>query len=399
MTVRRSSVYLSGWEYNRLLQEDPSQPRISALPAAILWNGSHQLWMFETIYCTRESFENEIEATDRLGWVNGLVLRDLYDQGVFHTVDWAALPVETKDKLRSSRTSALTVLTEQSVRDAIVTGDAATLELAKTMVLQPVLDHYGCFESGAPNSVSNWFKSSTTGHGQELGLQTAARQQLAREKLDNLANLMISGLDLCRAPGTGVSQKDRDYQSHVQDTVEKPMIPALLAGEGDFTGAQGFLPYIRELERVKDAYQATNEQLRADWEGNKSSLFRLRDAASKYLWNDLHGYWLPRLLSQDEEDREAGSEFDRWVRSTLRIRAMARFLHNWPTNLLVGAFGPPALTAALAHAGVPMPDAMVSGGLAGVAAMAAKRHLDQVARLAIFSKRRVRLPLERTVTI
>jgi len=33
MNARRSSVYPSGWEYNRLLQPDPAQPRISALPA------------------------------------------------------------------------------------------------------------------------------------------------------------------------------------------------------------------------------------------------------------------------------------------------------------------------------------------------------------------------------
>lgn len=71
---RRTSVYLSGWEYNRLLQDDPAQPRVSALPASILWNGSHQLWMFENVFCARESFENEVEATDMLGWVTGTIL-------------------------------------------------------------------------------------------------------------------------------------------------------------------------------------------------------------------------------------------------------------------------------------------------------------------------------------
>ena len=87
-------------EYNRLLQEDPAQPRVSALPASILWSGSHQLWMFENVYCTRESFENEVEATDILGWVNGTVLRDLADEGILRTVDWQKLPVEVKDRLR-----------------------------------------------------------------------------------------------------------------------------------------------------------------------------------------------------------------------------------------------------------------------------------------------------------
>jgi hypothetical protein len=35
MGTHRTSVYLSGWDYNRLLQEDPAQPRISALPATL----------------------------------------------------------------------------------------------------------------------------------------------------------------------------------------------------------------------------------------------------------------------------------------------------------------------------------------------------------------------------
>lgn len=38
----------------------------------------------------------------------------------------------------------------------------------------------------------------------------------------------------------------------------------------------------------------------------------------------------------------------------------------------------------MAHAGVPLSDAMVSGALAGMTAIAAKKHLDHVARLAIF---------------
>jgi hypothetical protein len=384
MSTRRSSVYLSGWEHNRLLQRDPTQPRISALPAAILWNGSHQLWMFETVYCSKESFENEVEATDRLGWVNGRVLRDLYDQDVFQTIDWASLPVETKDKLRLARSSALTVLSEQGVRDAIVTGDAATLELAKAMVLQPVLDHYGCFESGAPNSVSNWFKLASEGQQTDTQIQRVAKEQLMREKLDYLASVAIRGLDLCRPPGTGVSQEARDRQREVQNTIEKPMIPALLAGEGRFEGPNGFVPYLRELERVKDAYRETNEQLTADWEANRDNLFRLRDVARRYLWADLHDYWLPRLLSQDQEDSKVGAEFERWIRSSLRIRAIIKYLNNRPTALIVGSFGPPVLTAALAHAGVPLPDAMVSGGLAGLAAVAARKHLNQVAHLAIF---------------
>ena len=43
MVKSYSNIYLSGWEYNRLLSKDPTEPRISALPAEILWNGAAPL--------------------------------------------------------------------------------------------------------------------------------------------------------------------------------------------------------------------------------------------------------------------------------------------------------------------------------------------------------------------
>jgi hypothetical protein len=375
---RRTSVYLSGWEYNRLLQKDPAQTRVSALPASILWNGSHQLWMFENVFCTRESFENEVEATDILGWVNGTVLRDLADEGVLKTVDWQELPVEIKDRLRRARNDTLSVLSEDQIRSAIQTGDASTLELAKAAILEPILDFHGCLESGAPNSITNWISSP------HMRVHGAAEKQPG-----NLNNVFIRGVQVCRPAGTGISDEARRRQQYAQDTVEKPMIPRLLAGEMEFQGARGFEPYLRELSYVKDAYEATNAQLNSDWKANKNTLFRLRDAASKYLWPDLHGYWLPRLASQD--DNEAGRDFEKWIRRALRLAPLVKYLENRPTKIVIGAFGPPALAVALAHAGVPWPDAVVSGGLAAVGGSAAKRHFDQVTRLALFFQETRRL--------
>jgi hypothetical protein len=127
--------------------------------------------MFEYIYCARESYENEIEATDRLGWVNGNVLRDLTAEGILRTVDWKELPVEIKDRLLRARESTLTILPEDRIRIAIQDGDASTLELAKTLILEPVLDHCGCVESGAPNSITNWIPTPaapTSGASQAL---------------------------------------------------------------------------------------------------------------------------------------------------------------------------------------------------------------------------------------
>jgi hypothetical protein len=327
--------------------------------------------MFEHIYCARESYENEVEATDRLGWVNGNVLRDLTTEGILKTVDWKELPVEIKDRLARARESTLAILPEDRIRAAIRDGDASTLELAKALILEPILDHRGCVESGVPNSITNWISIPAAS-------QSDASQAIAR----GLASQLIPGVQVCRPPGTGISEESRRRQQHAQDTVERPMIPKLLAGDGMFAGRRGFEPYFRKLAAVKSAYEPANDQLNSDWQKNKTTLFRLRDAASRYLWPDLHGEWLPRLANR--EDRYATRDFDRWVRNAFRLSPVINYLENRPVKIIVGAFGPPALAAALAHAGIPWPDAVAGAGLAAITGSQAKKHFDQVTRLALF---------------
>jgi hypothetical protein len=327
--------------------------------------------MFEYVYCARESYENEVEATDRLGWVNGHVLRDLTAEGILKTVDWKELPVEIKDRLFQARESTLAILPENQIRTAIRNGDASTLELAKALIIEPVLDHCRCVESGAPNSITNWISAPEAP-------VSGAPQALAR----SLAHQLIPGVQVCRPPGTGIPEEARLRQQHAQETVERPMIPKLLAGEGMFAGRRGFEPYIRKLESVKNAYEPANDQLNSDWQKNKTALFRLRDAARRYLWPDLHGEWLPRLA--DEQDLHAARDFDKWVHSAFRLSPVVNYLENRPVKIIVGAFGPPALAAALAHAGIPWPDAVAGAGLAAITGSQAKKHFDQVTRLAIF---------------
>ncbi|MEU0344142.1 MULTISPECIES: hypothetical protein [Streptomyces] len=373
MCANRSSVYLSGWEYNRLLQVDPTAPRISALPASILWNGSHQLWMFEQVYCTRESFENEIEATERLGWVNGTVLRDLQREGILRTVDWKTLPVELKDRLRATRRETLDTLPEARIRAAINGGDASTLELAKVLILEPILDYFDCFESGAPNSISTWISARTAPLN-------------APRVPSGLTQLLANGLQVCRPPGTGISEEANRRQRHVQETVESPMIPRLLTGEGKFRGARGFEPYFRKLERYKYAYEAANDQLTSDWLQNKQQLFALREAASRHLWPELHGYWLPliRNAKSDEELDRVAREFSRWIRGALTLAPLVKYLASRPTNIVIGSLGPPALAIALQHAGFTWPEAVAGGAIEYVGQSTVGNFLNRVTNLALF---------------
>jgi hypothetical protein len=380
----RSAVYLSGWEYNRLLSPDPTVPRNSALPGSIFWSGSHQLWMFETVYCGQDSFENEVAATERLGWTTGEILRDLVKQGILRTVDWQAQSLEVKDALNLAQRTTLSRVPPDAIRRAIAAGDAATLELAKHLLLEPVLNALGCIDSGAPNSVATWIHP---GKGE--------RRREVDFRLQHLANSAVPGLTLCRPPGTGVPQTARDRQRHIQETVEAPLIPQLLAGEQMFAGPRGFEEYLRVLEHHKGAYSEINAQLRHDWRSNRTGLYRLREAAATHLWPDLHTDWIPRLLSVD--DRGAVREFNRWVRGAVAVAPIANYLtaattEGRRTSILVGALGSSTLAALLNEAGLPLAEAIVSATAATVGTFEAKKYLDRVARLGLFYQEVRKIP-------
>ena len=380
-----SAVYLSGWEYNRLLQSDPTQPRNSALPASILWNGAHQLWMFEKLYCTKESFDNEVKATDRLGWVNGHILRDLAKEQILETVDWCTLPTETKDALQTARDTILPVITADRIRTAIQTGDAGTLELAKAAILEPVLRTKNCLESGAPNSIRTW----VTNPALIVDPQTDHR-------LAGLAHAVVPGFQACRAPGAGLSNYHKNRQRRVQHEVEAPMIPDLLAGDGEFAGDMGFEPYFDRLMPVRDAYEEINAQLRHDWGRRRQALLDLRGLAQQYVWSDLHSYWLPRLKSKDQYQADrARVDFETWIRSAMRIKSIAPLLNSKPVKVWIGALGSSALTATLTKLGVPLPEAVLSASGATVGAYLStqpiKDQFDRVARLGVFYQQAIDL--------
>jgi hypothetical protein len=128
-------------------------------------------------------------------------------------------------------------------------------------------------------------------------------------------------------------------QKHIEATVERPMIPELLAGDGRFAGPEGYEPYQAELERYRDVYAPVNRQLMDDWRRHETKLFKLREAAEKHLWPSLHDEWIPELL----DDPASAHRFARNVRRGLRISSIAGLLDSSPTRLIIGGL---AATAA-----------------------------------------------------
>src|SRR5262249_49885653 len=90
----RDSIFLSGWEYNRVLSENPFLPRNSGLPAEVLWNGAAPFWLFRKVYCTKEAFDIEKTCDERLQWATGWIFQKLKREGLIEPVDLAKMARE-----------------------------------------------------------------------------------------------------------------------------------------------------------------------------------------------------------------------------------------------------------------------------------------------------------------
>jgi len=383
MTQSISKTYLTGWEYNRLLQAEPWQPRISALPAAVFWQGAHQFWMFRAVLCTAESIENECAAADSLGWATGAIIGDLVAEGIVESVDWPGLPFHVRERLRATRNQLVKEYPEHRVRDLIETRNVAELEIIKNQLLQPVLSHHGAMASGAPNSLTNWAGGRGPG-------SMSSTDKIA-VLLSKLAAPLLPGLHACRPPGTGLPADVVQRQKDVQDTVEQPLITQLMAGDAEFGGARGYLPYFEALSTHTDAYRPINEQILADWSSNRTRLLRLRDVAAKHLWPSLHAEWLPALTS----GAMTGAAFEQLISRAIRRSAFDRFFDSRPIRTVIGSV-PAAVGVAVTASGVAIAtaaglDATQSAGASAGAAAAAEVVRQRLSALA--SQRREDKPL------
>jgi hypothetical protein len=148
-------VYLSGWEYNRLLGSSPFTPRISALPSEVLWNGGAHLWLFKNVWCTKESLANEMAADEIMGWRTGRIFTELASEGVLRPLDWNADLTEPTKKLLASRHSELRARYQEGadVRRAIEDRDTRMLERMKIQLLDPIARSLHLIVGVTPNSI------------------------------------------------------------------------------------------------------------------------------------------------------------------------------------------------------------------------------------------------------
>lgn len=341
-----NSVYLSGWEYNRLLQPDPTTPRNSALPAEILWNGAAYLWLFEHVYCSIDSLRNEYTASEILGWTTGSIFQELENRDVVVPIDWTKDLNDTTRKLVKQAHEALGArYSADTIRRLIQEQNVIELERVKIELIQPIAENKRFVVGVSPNSLSsgNWRPSSDEDATEELASRPEIQRFLADlarpvlQRSGRSSKRLAAGLLLCQRPGTGVNAEAVQRQSMVQREVEGPMIPSLLAGDGNFAGANGYEPYLDALRGHREAYEPINSQLRNDWKRNKWKLERLRQEASKHLWPQLHGEWLPRLVAEPS----FAEELPRLLRRSIRRSVFGEFL-SMPSSFVFGITAPTA---------------------------------------------------------
>lgn len=323
--MSRKSIYLTGWEYNRLVQADPTSPRQSGLPAESLWNGGALFWMFETVYCTKESYETEQQVDDLSQEATREIWAELKDEGILQPYDLASLTEDLHEKLRYTHKQLRTKYNDEALRTLIREGNVSELETIKSELLQPVMTELGCAQNVSPNSIKNWFRRQ---------LDPSSSKLATADALHELATTAQLGTSLCERPGTGLDPETIEPQKLFEKR-QRPIIPDL------FLGYIPMQDYVKTQIPHADAFKPISGQLKDDWSRNKSKLFSLREKAQRFIWDDLHNDWLPRL----EHDPKFRSEFNGLVRDAIN-RARMGPLFDWITRLVVVVF-PTAIGASV----------------------------------------------------
>ncbi|MFC1591216.1 hypothetical protein ACFL43_01700 [Thermodesulfobacteriota bacterium] len=339
--MAKNSMFLSGWEYNRVLNPDPFAPMVSGLPTQALWDGCAQFWMFEDVYCTTESLSGDLDASKALKWQSGYLFDDLRHRGFLKPINLKEYvsdkPALTKQILQVHE-QLRTLYDEESILQLLRNGSYHQLESIKLDLLAPILSRLDCVNNISPNSIRNWFDSSDN---ESQDSCSSALQMIVKPLLAEKAPLR-AGISLCRKPGVGLHDHFMDAQKRVEREVEFPMIPHLISGK---------LPpeeYYLKLSERENVYKPVSDQLGKDYRANIGNLERLRDLAKKHLWPELHHDWIPRL----DEDSKFITKFRTLLRDALLSAKFDPYLENF-TSLAINAVSVFAGTATFAVTGSP----------------------------------------------
>jgi hypothetical protein len=365
-----NAVYLSGWEYNRILRATPFDPIPSGLPAQVLWNGAAQFWFFEKVFCTKESLAGDLAAYEALGWTSGWIFSDLQSKGFIESVDWnqeAAAPdgEELLKGLLKTHRDIQDHIDETTIRLYLAEGRDAELEAIKLNLLWPLLKHKHCVTNISPNSIRHWIDP-----GRPLSnlRPISAAVTILDNALRQASGTLRAGFRLCDPPGTGLDDSVLQAQRQLEEHVQRPLIPDLLRG------ALSQKTYHEAVagpgNSYLSVYEPVNRQVLTSYKQNIEALERLRDVAKEHLWPQLHGEWLPTL----EQDSSFLPRFQQLIRDALLRVQFDPFL-KWVTDVSINAIGsiiPLMAEAAVPGTGLPM------AGIGVPTSVAFAQHHDRI---------------------
>ena len=309
--MKRNGIFIPGWEFNRILADDPTEERQSALPGDLLWNGSAPLWLFENVYCSAASLKGEQAALNDLGWASGYAFDDLASEkrGILRPFDWKALEdsEEILEKVKNIHKQLSSEHDEVGLRSIIESGKPIEIEAINQMLIEPILDHLNCVGNVSPSTTRKWFEE--TNKDRKVDYVSEAIKLIVDPLHSGKINDLRADYTLCEPPSRSISQAELKAQESEERNVQKPLISDLMIG----TLEQGEYHALIKKGNIS-AYLPLNRSIKDFYDKNIENLMRLRDLAAKYIWDDFHNHWLPQLEEDATFLEELGSLINRSLR-------------------------------------------------------------------------------------
>lgn len=318
------SIFISGWEYNIILDPDPcSSTRLSALPASVFWDSGSIFWMFREVICTDLSFQGEAKAVDDLGWASGKVLSEMAgkDMEILSPLSLSKdLTTEEKEEIRLAAEQLTAYgITKNYLYDRLASGDDMALEWIKLNLFRELMKSRGCMPMPSPNSIGQWFentKDAPVESANALSASLIRKQVQWSELLNDIARPLTTfpdyGFRLIGTPSSLIDVDQMKAQNVEEEKTQKPLIPELFVGDLTLDD------YHKEVrDGNSSVYDPLSHGMWASWNQNKSTLMALRKAAEKHLWNNLHNDWLPAIVEDFREIEKIRNYIDKALRKVI----------------------------------------------------------------------------------
>ena len=280
------------------------------------------LRLFEHVYVTKESLDNDLRGNDRFGWYSPLIFCELAEKewdNLLKPIDWRGpdLHDDVRASVEQVHREILHEITPANVRSWIEQKSLFPLDQFKLRLLQPITDALGCVPYFSPNALKHWRPTTDS---------LADPQTLSSQIVSQIAEPISLGTILCRHPREA-SPRGFEEQARIEQTIGRALIADHVAGGRSF-GLNDPDEYLDKLGPLKAASDEGNKSMEDDWKKNRFKLRELRHLAHDTgLWNKLHNEWLPHLHDETvprKNKQDFVQKFPATIKSALSPKIVER---------------------------------------------------------------------------